>query len=1071
MSEASPPGDAPAGATVGGDDLLAQLTDDFLRGHRAGERPSVDEYALKHPHLAGRIRELFPVMLAMEQRGVAATGETAPFTEHVGATVGRYKLLERIGEGGFGVVYMAEQTAPVRRKVALKVIKPGMDSRQVLARFEAERQALAIMDHENIAKVLDAGATDTGRPYFVMELVKGEPITQFCDRNHLAPRQRLELFVQVCRAVQHAHQKGIIHRDIKPSNVMVSVHDMTPVVKVIDFGVAKALGDELTDKTLFTGFAQLVGTPLYMSPEQAGQSSLDVDTRSDIYSLGVLLYELLTGTTPFDKERFKKAAEDEIRRIIREEEPPKPSTRLSESRDALPSISAQHQTEPAKLTKLVRGELDWIVMKALEKDRNRRYETANGFASDIERYLGNEPVVACPPSATYRFRKFARRNKTALAAAILVAASLVIGTAVSIWQASAARRAERLAITETAKATAIADFLQEMLSSANPDQTKGAEYTVRQLLDNFSAGLGNQFSEQPEVEAAIRGVIGKAYWRLGVLDRAQVHLKGALDLRRKVLKPDDTRIAESLVDYAWNCAQQNHRVEAHTCVDEALAIYRRRNARPEALVHALWTKQRFLVTEKRFAEAETFANEALAIAGDLDVTPYADVANILHALADARCMDKKYDEAEKLAHESIALHRRLHGEVHIETAWALHTLGQALEGQNRFDEAEQSYRAALTIFLKHYDDSNIWVSKWVQDIRRILAAKGDQAGLKRFDDETALRVSQAIARGKGNELDVRIRRGNLHRAMGEWDKAAAEYSVVLAQQPENIEIWKLRADSYLCHGQFAKALGDHARSIADHTKAIELEDTDVGQRLRRGHSYQTLGELKKAEQDYRKAIELDPKYSPAHVDLGDILVASNQWAEAAAEYDRSLELDPKNHQAWRLAAYAHMGAGDTVGYHRICGELVERFGQTNDPVIAERTAKACSLAPNAVTDFRLVERLAERAVTGTEAHGDYRYFAQAKGLAEYRAAHFAQAIEWLGRFAPAAGGNQRDAIAFATLAMAHHRLSDLDQARQSLSRARDIIAKKPQDWQRAGDWFDWLHSEMLVREAEEILAK
>jgi WD40 repeat protein/serine/threonine protein kinase len=351
--------------------------------------------------------------------------------EAMGTLIGPYKLLEQIGEGGFGVVFMAEQTEPVRRKVALKVLKPGMDTRQVIARFEAERQALAIMDHPNIAKVLDGGATPSGRPYFVMELVRGVPITEFCDQHHLTPQRRLELFVTVCQAVQHAHQKGIIHRDLKPSNVLVSVHDTTPVVKVIDFGVAKALGQELTDKTLFTGFAQMVGTPTYMSPEQAGMSDLDVDTRSDIYSLGVLLYELLTGTTPFTKERFKQAPYDEIRRIIREEEPPRPSTRLSQETETLTSVSAQRQTEPAKLTKLVRGELDWIVMKALEKDRARRYETANAFAMDIHRYLQDDPVQACPPSGWYRFRKFARRNQAVLATASVVGLALV-GLATSL---------------------------------------------------------------------------------------------------------------------------------------------------------------------------------------------------------------------------------------------------------------------------------------------------------------------------------------------------------------------------------------------------------------------------------------------------------------------------------------------------------------------------------------------------------------------------------------------------------------------------------------------------------------
>jgi len=365
-----------------------------------------------------------------------------PLREVPGEVIDRYKLLEQIGEGGFGVVFLAEQLHPVRRKVALKVLKPGMDTRLVVARFEAERQALALMDHTNIAKVHDGGVTQTGRPYFVMELVKGVPITEFCDKNHQTPRQRLELFISVCQAVQHAHQKGIIHRDLKPSNVMVTMHDTTPVVKVIDFGVAKALGQELTDKTLFTGFAQMVGTPLYMSPEQAGESGLDVDTRSDIYSLGVLLYELLTGTTPFDKERFKKAGYDEIRRIIREEEPPRPSTRLARSTETLPSVSAQQPTEPAKLTRLVRGELDWIVMKALEKDRNRRYDTASALAADVQRYLSDEPVHACPPSPWYRFRKLARRNRRALVTVSVLALAALVGvgalavSAVLVWKAN-----------------------------------------------------------------------------------------------------------------------------------------------------------------------------------------------------------------------------------------------------------------------------------------------------------------------------------------------------------------------------------------------------------------------------------------------------------------------------------------------------------------------------------------------------------------------------------------------------------------------------------------------------------
>src|SRR5262245_21525679 len=340
-----------------------------------------------------------------------------PLTEKPGTVIGPYRLLKQVGEGGMGTVYLAQQTEPVKRLVALKVIKPGMDSHQVIARFEQERQALAMMDHPNIARVLDGGTTPAGtdglgegHPYFVMELVQGIPITQYCDENRLTPRQRLELFIPVCQAVQHAHQKGIIHRDLKPANVLVALYDGKPVPKVIDFGVAKAAGQQLTDRTLVTGVGAVVGTLEYMSPEQAQLNQLDIDTRSDVYALGVLLYELLTGTTPLERKRLKGAGLLEALRLIREEEPPRPSTRLSTTAD-LPTIADRRGTEPRKLGGLVKGELDWIVMKCLEKDRNRRYDTASGLARDLERYLHDEPVLACPPSPGYRLRKLVRRHK------------------------------------------------------------------------------------------------------------------------------------------------------------------------------------------------------------------------------------------------------------------------------------------------------------------------------------------------------------------------------------------------------------------------------------------------------------------------------------------------------------------------------------------------------------------------------------------------------------------------------------------------------------------------------------
>jgi len=490
--------------------------------------------------------------------------------EAAGDTIDRYKLLQKIGEGGFGVVFLAEQIAPVVRRVALKIIKLGMDARQVIARFEAERQALAMMDHPNIARVLDAGATRQGRPFFVMELVRGEPITQYCDREALTVPQRLALFRQVCCAVQHAHQKGIIHRDLKPTNVLVTVVEGEPVPKVIDFGIAKATAGRLTDKTLFTEFHQLIGTPEYMSPEQAELSGADVDTRSDIYALGVLLYNLLVGSSPIETQRLKSAPLAEIQRLIQLEDPPRPSLRLaglaasaSSARFGAPAagpegqgssafeIAWRRQVQPVVLRRVLRGDLDWIVMKCLEKDRRRRYQTVSALADDIGRYLGHQPVLATPPSAAYQFRKFVRRHRTGVVAGGAVALAFLlgtIGTAIGlVWALHAQRQAEQqrtIAKREADAARAINEFMRDILTTAEPEK-QGVDIRLVDVLHEASRTASLRFAGQPLSEAQVRDLLGGSYFKLAMWSEAGREYQRALALWREHAGADDPRTLDT----------------------------------------------------------------------------------------------------------------------------------------------------------------------------------------------------------------------------------------------------------------------------------------------------------------------------------------------------------------------------------------------------------------------------------------------------------------------------------------------------------------------------------------------
>jgi len=830
--------------------------------------------------------------------------------EHAGQMIGRYKLLQPIGEGGFGSVWMAEQREPVKRLVALKIIKLGMDTRQVVARFEQERQALAMMDHPNIARVLDAGATEVGRPYFVMDLVKGDPIATYCDKNNLSIEDRLNLFRQVCEAVQHAHTKGIIHRDIKPSNVLVSTQDGKPSAKVIDFGIAKATQNNLTDKTFYTEYQQLIGTPEYMSPEQA-EGSLDIDTRTDVYSLGVMLYQLLTGSTPFDGKELRSAAYGEIQRIIREVDPPKPSTRISESADTIASVAAKRQTEPKRLGAFVRGELDWIVMKAMEKDRSRRYETANGLAMDIQRFLSGEAVVAAPVSRAYQLRKFIRRNKGTVTAAVLIATAILVGAAASTAGFIHARRqrdvaiaaetrarseserattAEAKAVAEAQSATTISDFLASMLGGVGPEVALGRDTALlRSILEKTEDRVGKELADQPLVAGRMLRIVADVYNQLAAIDKADANARRALELIKSAPGDNRVEIARATHDLGTALESQGKYTEAKAKFEEAFDLYVAAGAGESGnAVSALSAIGGVLFRTRNFSGAETSFRKVLdarrRLANNEDS---ANLASSLDRLAVLLSYGKnEYAESETLQREALAMRRRLYGELHPEVALGLSNLAANLGSQGRFDDAIEFNKQSIDQHRKLFGERHPRTAQAMASYAKNLDRSGRPAeaiAMRRLVVEINI---ESVGAGHRETLDSRFNLGWAMDAAKDYAGAEEQYRAMLEWARINYKSPDHRtAGVIMLVAATVNNQGRHADAEALYREALELFI------LTRPTGHSSIAEARNA--------------------LADCLVTQNRPAEAeplllAVERDSRLENVPPPDRAaaaTRLASF------------------------------------------------------------------------------------------------------------------------------------------------------------------------
>ncbi len=638
-----------------------------------------------------------------------------------GRTIGPFRLLQKLGEGGMGEVYEAEQSAPVRRRVALKIIKRGMDTKHVVARFETERQALALMTHGAIARVFDAGETEEGRPYFVMELVRGVPFNQYCDSARLPTRERIDLFLQACGGVQHAHQKGVIHRDLKPSNVLVTVQEGAPQVKIIDFGVAKATAQPLTEHSLFTELGQLIGTPEYMSPEQAEMNPSDIDTRTDVYALGVMLYQALCGSLPFDSRTLREAGFSEVQRLIREVDPPRPSTRVSTAGGQSGELAARRGTDTEALVKRLRGDLDWITMKALEKDRTRRYGSPAELAADLRRHLQNEPVLAAAPSTVYRMRKFAKRHKAGVAMAAVAALALVTGiagTTVGMLRARAERDRAQQAREEMEE---VVGFLVGLFKVADPGESLGETVSARQVLDRGAERIGTELQGRPLTRARMLETMGSVYESLGLYDVAEKQKREALQIRERELGPKTIEVAHSLdslatLDYAranFDSAEQLSR--------RSLAIYRKRHAENHVeIARALSDVGVALSGKGDYEAAETHHREALAMARSLPALGDRRLEAYVRRLANVLEDRGTSAESGPLYQESLDLSRKAYGAVHPQVAFALDNLALHFMAKGDLERAEPLFRESLAMLQKAYGEEHPEVAQTMGNLADFL---------------------------------------------------------------------------------------------------------------------------------------------------------------------------------------------------------------------------------------------------------------------------------------------------------------------------------------------------------------